>query len=159
MEKEINIAELLKDAPKGTRLYSSIYGKAAFVRIRTDNQTIEVLIEDTLKHFDYYGKPIWYNNNGIMHDGEECMLFPSSDRRTWENFNAPWRHKQFEPFQRIIYPMYNGSDFPRKYKADIYSHWDDGLKRHVTVAECKLADSGILPYEGNEDKLGKEAEE
>lgn len=54
--------------------------------------------------------------------------------------------------------MYNGSDSPRKYKADIYSHWDDDLKRHVTVAECKLADSGILPYEGNEDKLGKEAE-
>ena len=36
MEEKLNIAEILKDAPNNTRLYSPIYGIVRFDRLRTD---------------------------------------------------------------------------------------------------------------------------
>lgn len=37
MTEKINIAEILKDNPKGTKLYSSIFGKVTYVAICLEN--------------------------------------------------------------------------------------------------------------------------
>lgn len=40
----MNIAEILKDAPKGTKLYSSVYGELTFNRI--DNDKYPIVVND-----------------------------------------------------------------------------------------------------------------
>lgn len=86
MEK-INIAELLKDCPKGMELYSPIFGKVYLDKIRP-HLAIVVTIDkeqgDSKEEFLYDGR---YRMNG------ECMLFPSKGKTTWEGFIPPCKFK------------------------------------------------------------------
>jgi hypothetical protein len=76
MEK-INIAELLKDCPKGMELYSPIFGKVYLDKIRPHLAIVVTTDKeqgDFKEEFLYDGR---YGMNG------ECMLFPSKDKTTW----------------------------------------------------------------------------
>lgn len=79
MEKEINIAEILKDCPKGTMLYSLCYGYVEFMFIR--NGYIVAADHDNLDK-------VFFINGSICEEGE-CMLFPSKDHRDWSKFVRP----------------------------------------------------------------------
>lgn len=82
MEK-INIAELLKDCPKGMELYSPVFGKVYLDRIRPHLAIVVTTDKEQgnfKEEFLYDGR---YGMNG------ECMLFPSKDKTTWEGFVPP----------------------------------------------------------------------
>lgn len=83
MENEINIAELLKDCPKGMELYSPIFGKVYLDKIRP-HLAIVVTTDKYQEEFLYDGR---YGMNG------ECMLFPSKGKTTWEGFVPPPQFK------------------------------------------------------------------
>lgn len=80
MEK-LNLVEILKDVPKGTKLYSPIYGKCEIYEINCQVPLpIVVIKKDTEKlHFTSDGK--------IGRDGE-CLLFPSKENRDWSTFKV-----------------------------------------------------------------------
>ena len=80
MEK-INIAEILRDCPKGMELYSPIFGKVYLNEIRP-HLSIVVTTDKYKEEFLYDGR---YVING------ECMLFPSKDQTTWEGIEAPFK--------------------------------------------------------------------
>ena len=73
----MNIAEILKDAPKGTKLYSPLFGEVELKSV--DDDVIEVRIEDSLSTFYKDGR--FYRN----YSSGECLLFPSKDKRNWNN--------------------------------------------------------------------------
>lgn len=93
----MNIAKILKDAPKGTKLYSSIYGY------------VELLGIDDLEY------PIRAKtcNNGLIvsfaKDGKcnidypdaECVLFPSKENRDWNTFKVE-KSYEFKPFDKVL---------------------------------------------------------
>ena len=79
--KKINIAELLKDCPKGTKLYSPIFGEVYLDNIRP-HLAIIVTTDKYKEEFLYDGR---YGMNG------ECMLFPSKDQRDWSKFQQPFK--------------------------------------------------------------------
>ncbi len=88
MEK-LNIAELLKDCPKGTRLYSPILGdctlREVFDSLNKHPYHIEVEFLDIAGNkktdrFTEYGL-VYYQYLG------ECVLFPSKGHRTWEDWD------------------------------------------------------------------------
>ena len=73
----INIAEILKDCPKGTKLYSSICGECRLIKIY-DGLGFDVINDaDEVFNFSYDGR---YNLNG------ECCIFPSKEKRDWNTF-------------------------------------------------------------------------
>ena len=157
MNENINIAEILKDAPNNTRLYSPIYGIVRFDRLRTDNETIEVSVDNTYKHFDYYGRAIWHNLSDVMLTGEECLLFPSKENRDWSTFKVPKKHKEFKPFQKVLTPRIIDNVY--YWSATLYSHYDEKHKFYMLIDNKVVNDDKyIIPYEGNEDKLGKQIE-
>jgi hypothetical protein len=82
MENKINIAELLRNCPKGMELYSPIFGKVYLDKIRP-HLAIVVTIDkeqgDLKEEFLYDGR---YGMNG------ECMLFPSKNKTTWDGFQG-----------------------------------------------------------------------
>ena len=78
MEK-INIAELLKNCPKGMKLYSPIFGDVYLDKVRP-HLAIVVTTDKYKEEFLYDGR---YGMNG------ECMLFPSKGKTTWEGFVPP----------------------------------------------------------------------
>lgn len=75
--KEINIAEILKDCPKGIYLYSPILGCVRFEKV--EDATIIVSCGFCEHIFRWNGR-FHINNEG------ECMLFPSKDQRDWSKF-------------------------------------------------------------------------
>lgn len=78
MEKELNLVELLKDAPKGTKLYSPIFGECELEKVENDMIfTLARYIEESFCKGGTY-----YSNCG------ECLLFPSKDNRDWSTFKV-----------------------------------------------------------------------
>lgn len=75
MEKEINIAEILRDKPRGIKLYSPIFGEVKYDSVLLGD--IKVLYSCTDRHFYMDGK---FCMNG------ECLLFPSKEMRDWTKF-------------------------------------------------------------------------
>ena len=94
MDKNINLVEILKDCPAGTKLYSSIFGEVTFMKIYKDN-TFSIMVitsRDEIVHFSAKGQ--YYQS----YDDSECLLFPSKDQRDWRKFSAPWYKKErFDP--------------------------------------------------------------
>lgn len=77
----MNIANLLKYCPKGTKLYSTAFGEVEFINITPLTNMISVQdIYDTL--YTFY-------SNGSYVLGGECILFPSIDQRDWSKFRLP----------------------------------------------------------------------
>ena len=78
-----NIAEILKNAPTGLKLYSLVDGDVELVNVNvkyTEDYPIKVYSEDKSNFifFDEYGKV--YKSKG------ECVLFPSKSHQTWDNW-------------------------------------------------------------------------
>ena len=81
MNNKINIAEILKDCPKGTKLYTPLFGEVTFDSIDIDEKyPIVVYKLDGMKtSFNEEGHYTEYPNS-------ECVLFPSSEMRDWTKF-------------------------------------------------------------------------
>lgn len=84
MENKINIAEILRDMPKGTKLYSPLFGECNLDEVCTsDRKTYPIILltsADTL---------VGFTKNGHYVDGfedAECLLFPSAKMRCWDKF-------------------------------------------------------------------------
>lgn len=164
---EINIAEILKYAPRGTKLWSPICGECEFISIgciKGEDYEIPIIETYSVKGYDLKRAITHYAN--FLKDGKlescnsedgECMLFPSKDNRDWSTFKVPRKHKvprkykHFEPFQKILIP--NICSDISVWVADIYSHYRCGT--HYTITGMGFSDNDIIPYKGNEDKLGK----
>lgn len=81
MENKINIAKILRDMPKGTKLYSPLFGKCELVDTYTDKDGDFILVEcgcqdeELRKTFSSNGRYFeWYQDS-------ECLLFPSDKMR------------------------------------------------------------------------------
>ena len=113
MEKELNIAAILKDKPKGTKLWSPIFGECTFDEISCDNSYFGV---DTNKRV-----PEIFYANGKYDENGECTIFPSKEMRDWSKF--AWKegdilvnkygnaHVIFEGFDDDTYETFNGNNY------------------------------------------------
>ena len=76
----MNIAKLLKYCPKGTKLYSTVFGEVKFSEIHQNNMIV-VIIKDDFKRV--------FHKDGSYSEYGECVLFPSKDQRDWDKFRLP----------------------------------------------------------------------
>lgn len=83
MENKINIVEILKDCPKGMKLYSLIYGEVELSLIDDTNDNYPICIKTNLGSLVNFTKDGRY---AIRFPTAECMLFPSSEMRDWSKF-------------------------------------------------------------------------
>ena len=82
MNNKINIAEILKDCPKGMKLYSPIYGKVELWKV--DSNSVYSIM--TATSIDRAGT---FTSEGLLYEkypSAECLLFPSSEMRDWTKF-------------------------------------------------------------------------
>ena len=88
--ENLNLVNLLKDCPKGTKLYSPIYGEVKLVNVLDDSDWYPISVKTLTNHgnteiegFTTDGK--YWRDYG---DGE-CLLWPSKDCRDWSQFVPP----------------------------------------------------------------------
>ena len=85
----VNISELLKDAPRGMKLYSPLFGEVKFLGIDSVDSTIIVETKrETHEWFSACGK-YKVTKSHLLYSDAECLLFPSKDCRTWEGWKVP----------------------------------------------------------------------
>ena len=93
MNENIDLTKILKDCPKGTKLYSLVHGEVEFQQIEL-GFTYPIVIKlkaGLIERLHSNGK-LLNNYNG------ECILFPSHKQRDWSKFTAPWYKKEkFDP--------------------------------------------------------------
>lgn len=77
METKINIAEILKNVPIGTKLYSPLFGNVYLTYI--GEMFITVRHHSTTANF-------YHNSRLYDYEGTEPMLFPSREMRDWSKF-------------------------------------------------------------------------
>lgn len=81
MDAKINIAKILKDKPKGTKLYSSACGKCELKE--ADDKSFKVSFYSSKFGFMNGGEGT-FDKNGKLYDDGECVVFPSKEMRDWE---------------------------------------------------------------------------
>ena len=128
MNENIDLTQILKDCPKGTKFYSSLHGELLFSYIYLSSSASKItfikpdstsMADGTPITVDYYRDGRYYPNQG------ECTIFPSKDQRDWSKFTAPWynpekkekeKPERFDPktlnvFDKVLVRVYLGAWF------------------------------------------------
>ena len=138
----INIAKILKNKPKGTRLYSPIFGECAFILVREETDDICVKKHNGVKEF--------FDSKGLYNALGECLLFPSREMRDWSKF--AWKKGDvlisdcgfvciFKEWASDDYTKFNGCYFDGmpNAKTDKYSKLDNNTAYgYIREIERKL---------------------
>ena len=126
MNENLNLVEILKDCPEGTKLYSPIIGEVVFKRIK-DCEYPEYPIVTRRGN-----RILSFTKEGLFFSEGECiMLFPSKDQRDWSKFKIKkpkFDPKTLQPFDKVLV----------KYLKDDY--WSCDLFSNITK------DGKIYPY-------------
>ena len=99
MNENLNLVEILKDCPEGTKLYSPIIGEVEFKCIDyCEINYCEYPIITRCKNGDHtlsFTKEGLFYSEGVQ--GECIMLFPSKDQRDWSKFKVKSNKQKFDP--------------------------------------------------------------
>nr|DAF54484.1 MAG TPA: hypothetical protein [Siphoviridae sp. ctKwY15] len=151
MEKELNIAAILKDKPVGLKFYSPTFGCVTFNGVHKGK--VYFFSKDTNAHS--------VKQNGKMYNGGECIIFPSKEMRDWEKFS--WKkgdvlvskdnvHIIFEKFEDDTYTRFKGKHYLwKEFNVEDYNKEetkmltsvfekanDDAAKTYISIIERKL---------------------
>lgn len=105
-KKELNLVEILKDCPKGTKLYSPVCGECILDEVRGRDSVYPISVS-------------FHTDDGVTgecnltSDGRyyfdvnagECILFPNKDNRDWSTFKVEkpkWNPDTLQPFDKVL---------------------------------------------------------
>ena len=95
----IDLTTILNNAPEGTTLYSPICGELTFVKLLNPKSEFDFAIETKFNNrsifFDKYGRY-------CKSDFAECLLFPSSEVRSWEGVTYVPPKPDLERFTPVV---------------------------------------------------------
>ena len=133
METKINIAEILKDKPQGTKLYSSACGKCKLIDV--DDKSFKISFYSSKFGFMNGGEG-YLDKFGKLYDDGECVIFPSRQMRDWSKF--AWKKGDVLVSNngkvKVIFD---------KFRSDTYSSFIG--KYHIDSLECN---NPYYQYEG-----------
>lgn len=123
MNENLNLIEILKDCPKGTKLYSTAHGEVELneVKVNGIEYPIEVIID--IHKFDSFTADgrLFNEFNG------ECMLFPSQEQRDWSKFKfkkSKFDPNTLKPFDKVLVRDKN------------FENWSCGVFSHKDVSSA-----------------------
>lgn len=77
MEAKINIAEILKDKPEGTKLWTDMFGSVTLYVVTDVCNAFQV------KH---HNKEPWFDKDGTLYKEGVLCIYPSKEMRDWSKF-------------------------------------------------------------------------
>lgn len=124
----VNVAEILKQVPKGTKLWSNIYGDVELNCIENLGYIYPINVLDYLKCQRVFTK---YGCFCEMNQNEECVLWPSKDHRSWDDEaykilgieKKPEAPFGLKPFDKVLV------------RDSGYEQWTAGLFSHMSCPD------------------------
>ena len=131
MNEKLNLVEILKDCPKGTKLYSTIYGEVELNEINI-NSSEPICILVRLGEVNY--EKVSLAKDGRLYCGcnGECTLFPSKDQRNWSKFKIKkpkFDPKTLKPFDKVL----ARDSIESQWRCTFYSHERKDIYKYVTT--------------------------
>ena len=124
MNENLDLTEILKDCPKGTKLYSTIMGEVVLEKIN-DNKEYPIIVKTEDNFFYKFSVDGKIN---ISYKGEcargECTLFPSKYQRDWSKFKVKkpkkpkFDPKTLQPFDKVLVR----DDHNQKWECSLFSY-------------------------------------
>ena len=159
MNENIDLTKILKDCPKGTKFYSTLYGEVEFEKIKKESEYPIVIITKHSNNSDIKSDGRYYG----QYDDGECTLFPSKEQRDWSKFEAPWYKKgkfdpkTLQPFDKAL--IRRGSENYNVWFPDFVSEPPNGAN-NKTLCMCVGEDfSMVIPYNDETKHLVGTADE
>ena len=142
MNENIDLTKILKNCPKGTKFYSTIFGEVEFLGFYEDEgYAITIKRNFDIAHITKDGRYLSSFNG-------ECTLFPSKDQRDWSKFTAPWYKKEkfdpktLKPFDKILVRPHSTG----QWRCSFFSHYRLNSDRlELITAYCTYYDF-CIPY-------------
>lgn len=103
----MNLCEKLAGCPKGTKLWSPLFGECRFVALG-DDMEITYPDECVVITCDEMGSTYFDKHGHYFDSSEECLLFPSRENRNWDSWECPkpkperFDPETFQPFDRML---------------------------------------------------------
>ena len=141
MNKNIDLTKILKNCPKETKFYSSIYGELIYSSMYADSSNSKIYFIDQNSRSMVDGSPIvvsYYRDGRLYATKGECTIFPSKDQRDWSKFTAPWYKKDkfdpktLKPFDKVLVRIGSTSQCT----GGFFSHIADNNITHKYVTQC-----------------------
>ena len=132
MNENLNLVEILKDCPEGTKLYSPAYGDVELVNVSQDKGTLyPILIKIPSNSADTFTCERSFDKDGrIFADySGECLLFPSKEQRDWSKFKIKkpkFDPKTLKPFDKVLVRNFNSE----KWKVQLFSYIIEDEERY-----------------------------
>lgn len=152
MNKSINLVEILKDCPKGLKLYSTLFGEVKFDKIIKEKSNYPIVfIAADGSSYDTTADGRYYDNL----DGE-CTLFPSKDQRDWRKFSAPWYKKKrfnpntLKPFDKVLV---RDDKFSTYWRCAFFSHKREEERTPYKYAATYGSYKFCIPYNKETEHL------
>lgn len=140
----MNIAEILRKCPRGTKLYSPVFGELELAKVDYDEEySITCITKNEIYSL--------FTSDGMLfcnYSDAECMLFPSKEQRDWSKFGVTDQESkhQFKPFDKVLVRDIDENEW----ECSLFSHIDEE-GYYVCVGSWWMQ---CIPYEGNEHLLG-----
>ena len=144
MNENLNLVEILKDCPKGTKLYSTVYGEVKFDCINKGEDSVKFIKSD-----GYRGSVTAQGLVLSCYDGE-CILFPSREQRDWSKFKVKkpkFDPKTLKPFDKVLVRDSDGC----RWRCAFYSHKRENKEyKYMTM---HLGYKRCIPYNNDTEHL------
>ena len=124
MNENLNLVEILKNCPRGTKLYSTVFGDVEFNCVKEQKEyPIRVLLKN--------GPEVGFTSEGTEYTEYkgECVLFPRKDQMDWSKFNDGIKAADTEPNFKSLW--HDASEAPQ----GPYIVLCDGLDNRQWVVE------------------------
>ena len=144
MNNNLDLVEILKYYPKGTKLYSTVMGEVVLEKIK-NNEEYPIIVKTDDNFFYKFSADGKLN---VSYKGE-CTLFPSKYQRDWSKFKV--KKPKFDPktlksFDKVLVR----DDHNQKWECNLFSYIniiDDIYYPYVTIINTGYR--YCIPY--NED--------
>ena len=137
MNENLNLAEILKDCPEGTKLYSPIIGEVEFKHIKYCEYPIVTCSKNGNRILSFTKEGLFFS------EGECIMLFPSKDQRDWSQFKQKqpkFDPKTLQPYDKVLAKFIEEDDW----RCTFFSHIRRNPVYKYATMDC--ASRYCIPY-------------
>ena len=137
MNENLDLTKILDGCPKGTKLYSSVYGEVKFIGIDFIYESKHPISLETIHGCCRSAK----DGKALSEYDGECTLFPSKDQRDWSKFERFWDKpktekfdpKTLQPFDKVL----ARDSLSNNWMADFFEKIEENnIHYNVTCVTC-----------------------
>lgn len=136
METKINIAEILKDKPQGTKLYSRICGAVVLKKVIDVRKKKSIVVKELNSNNQHR---FWHNGNFFR--AGQCVLQPSENMANWSKFL--WKKgdvlQNNDYNTQVIFDRFT-SDTYEMIRCKYWLKVDNGIERFITETNVLTKD-------------------